>query len=134
MNTELKMLLASAILALIHFLPYMMAYIKHWGMTIAVGNRENLPPLPAWANRSIRAHRNMTENLVHFTAIIVVAQFSGIANEITALGATLFFYARALYLIIYTLGIPWVRTLVFMVGVIGEAMIASQLVTVWLAE
>jgi uncharacterized MAPEG superfamily protein len=128
MNTELKMLFASAILALLHFMPYLMAYIKHWGMTVAVGNRENTPPLPDWANRSLRAHRNMTENLVHFTTFVLIAQIMGVSNEITALGATLFFYARVLYLIIYTLGIPWLRTLVFIAGVIGEVMIASQLV------
>ncbi len=131
MNTEIKMLLASAVLALLHFLPYMMAYIKHWGMSVAVGNRDNPPPLPAWANRSIRAHRNMTENLVHFTAIIVVTQFAGLSNDVTALGATVFFYARALYLLVYTLGIPWVRTMIFMTGVVGELMIVGQLVTLW---
>jgi uncharacterized MAPEG superfamily protein len=130
MNTEIKMLFASAILALLHFMPYLMAYVRYWGMSVAAGNRENTPALPGWATRSIRAHRNMTENLVHFTAIILIAHIMGISNDITALGATLFFYARVLYLIIYTLGIPWIRTLVFMIGVIGEMMIASQLINI----
>ncbi len=127
MNTETNMLLASAILAMLHFLPYMMAYLKYWGLAVAVGNRDNPPPLPAWAERSIRAHRNMTENLVHFTAIVAVAQFAGVSNDITALGATVFFYARVLFLLVYTLGIPWLRTLVFVSGITGEVMILSQL-------
>ena len=130
MNTELKMLFASALLALFQFMPYLMAYMKHWGMAVAMGNRDNPPPLPAWAERSIRAHRNMTENLVHFTAIVLIAQILDISNEMTALGAMLFFYARVLYVILYTLGIPWVRTLAFMAGVIGELMIAIQLINV----
>ena len=58
MNTELTMLFASAMLALLQFLPYLFAYLKHWGVAIAAGNRENTPPLPAWAERSIAAHRN----------------------------------------------------------------------------
>ena len=96
MNTELHMLFASAILALLSFTPYLLAYIKHWGMAGAAGNRENTPPLAARANRSIRAHRNLTENLVHFSAIVLIAQIVGISNETTVLGATVFFYARLL--------------------------------------
>lgn len=127
MNTELTMLFASAIFALLHTLPYLAAYLKHWGLSVAVGNRDNTPPLPAWTKRFIRAHRNLVENLVHFTAIVLIAQITGVSNEITALGATLFFYARVMYLFLYTLGITWVRTLVFIVAVMGELMIASQL-------
>lgn len=127
MNTELTMLLASAVLALLHTVPYLAAYLKHWGLAVAVGNRENTPPLPAWTRRFIRAHRNLVENLVHFTAIVLIAQILGVSNSMTALGATLFFYARVLYAIVYTLGIPWIRTLLFIAGVTGEILILSQL-------
>lgn len=129
MTTELTMLYASAVLALFQFVPYTLGYLRHWGFAIAAGNRADTPPLPAWAERSIRAHRNMTENLVHFAAIVLVAKSIGVSNEVTAVGASLFFYARLIYAIVYTAGIPWLRTFVFAAGVAGELMVASQVLT-----
>ena len=127
LSTDLKMLVYTAALALISFMPYFIAYLQHWGITGIVGNRENLPELPAWARRALAAHENLTENLVHFAALVLVAHVVGAANDITAMGATIFFWARVLYLIIYTAGIPWVRTIVFMAGWVGEVMILTQL-------
>ena len=127
MSTDLTMLVATAALALISFLPYFVAYIQHWGITGIVGNRENLPALPSWANRALAAHGNLTENLVHFAALVLVAHVTGAANDITAMGATIFFWARVIYLIVYTAGVPWIRTIAFMAGWVGEVMILTQL-------
>ena len=127
LSTDLTMLVASAALALFSFMPYFIAYIMHWGIGGIVGNRDNLPALPAWAQRAVSAHENLTENLVHFAALVLVAHVIGAANDITAMGATIFFWARVLYLVVYTAGIPWVRTIVFMAGWVGEVMILSQL-------
>ena len=49
---------------------------------------------------------------------------SGKANATTAMGAMIFFWARLAYAVIYLIGIPWLRTLVWFVSVIGMAMIA----------
>jgi len=127
LSTDLKMLVATATLALISFMPYFLAYLKHWGITGIVSNRENMPTLPLWAQRALAAHENLTENLVHFAALVLVAHVVGASNDITAMGATLFFWARVVYLGVYIAGIPWVRTIVFMAGWVGEVMILSQL-------
>jgi len=127
LSTDLTMLVASAALALFSFMPYFIAYIMHWGIGGIVGNRDNLPPLPAWAQRAVAAHENLTENLVHFAALVLVAHAIGASNDITALGATIFFWARVGYLVVYTAGIPWIRTIAFMAGWVGEVMILSQL-------
>jgi uncharacterized MAPEG superfamily protein len=47
---------------------------------------------------------------------------------VTALGAALFFYARLAYAVIYVAGIPWLRTAVWCVSVVGLVMILLQLV------
>ena len=124
---DLKMLIAVAVLALFSFMPYFLAYIKYWGISGIVGNRENLPELPKWAQRSQAAHGNLTENLVHFSVLVIVTHVLGASNDITAMGATLFFWARVAYLGVYIAGIPWVRTVAFMAGWVGEVMILSQL-------
>ena len=74
-----------------------------------VGNREGVGELTG-CRRAGRAHRNMLENMVPFAALILVAQATGVSNEMTVLGAQIFFWARLAYLVIYIAGIPWVRT------------------------
>ena len=127
MTTDLKMLLAVSVLSLFQFMPYFMAYIKHWGISGIVSNRENMPALPAWANRALDAQRNLNENLVHFAAIVLIVHAVGAANEMTALGATIFLIARLAYWVIYIAGITWVRTMAFMAGFMGELLILAQL-------
>jgi uncharacterized MAPEG superfamily protein len=106
LTTDLKMLAAVATLALLSFIPYMLAQMKYWGISGVVGNRENMPELPQWAKRAQAAHDNLTENLVHFSVLVIVAHLAAVSNDITAMGATLFFWARVAYVVIYTAGIP----------------------------
>jgi uncharacterized MAPEG superfamily protein len=60
-----------------------------------------------WAGRAQRAHRNMLENLVLFAALVLIA--------------------RLVYAVVYIAGIPWLRTAVWTVSVIGLLLIFSQL-------
>ncbi len=93
------------------------------------GNREDLPAITGWAGRARRAHLNMLENLVLFAALVLVAHTAGKSNAMTVLGAQLFFWGRLAYAIIYVAGIPWLRTGVWLVSVVGMALIFLQLVT-----
>jgi uncharacterized MAPEG superfamily protein len=52
----------------------------------------------------------MLEALAFFAALILVAQLAGKTNAATALGAQLFFWARLVYVPVYIIGIPWLRT------------------------
>jgi uncharacterized MAPEG superfamily protein len=80
-----------------------------------------------WAGRAQRAHRNMLENLVLFAALVLIAVLAGKTNSTTLLGAQLFFWARLVYAVVYIAGIPWLRTAVWTVSVIGLLLIFSQL-------
>jgi uncharacterized MAPEG superfamily protein len=70
----------------------------------------------------------MIENMVLFTALVLVAAVAQKANAMTAMGALVFFWARLIYAVIYLIGIPWLRTLAWFVSVIGMVMIAWQLI------
>ena len=70
----------------------------------------------------------MLESLVLFAVLVLVAQVAGRANEMTALGAQIFFWARLAYAVVYLVGIPWVRTGVWAVSVVGLILIFLQLV------
>jgi uncharacterized MAPEG superfamily protein len=58
---------------------------------------------------------------------VLVAQVSGKANATTALGATIFFWARVAHAAVYIAGIRYLRTLVFAVATLGAVLILTQL-------
>jgi uncharacterized MAPEG superfamily protein len=128
MSIELKLLVWSAALAFVQMLAAATGAFLQVGLPKLAGNREGLPPMVGWAGRAERAHRNMLANLVLFAALVLVAQAAGKANAMTALGAQLFFWARLVYAGVYLAGIPWVRTGVWAVSVVGLVLIFLQLV------
>ncbi len=128
MTTDLVMLTASAVLCALLFVPYGVAQTLNWGIPVSVGNREAPPALPDWAERGIRAHRNMLENFPHFAALVLVAHLSGVVNEATAFGASVFFCARVVHALVYLAGVPWVRTAAFFAGLVGEGIILGQVI------
>jgi uncharacterized MAPEG superfamily protein len=127
MTVDMTMLVWSAVLCLVLFLPYVLCRIMVWGLVDTVGYPQNPPALPDWAQRAQRAHLNLVENLAPFAAFVLVAQIGGAANAATALGATIFFWARLVQAVVHILGVPWVRTLAFFVSLAGEVMILAQI-------
>jgi uncharacterized MAPEG superfamily protein len=127
MTLELKMLVWSAALALVQMIVALVAAIAQVGLLPLIGNREKLPALEGWAGRAQRAQRNMLENLVVFTALVLVAHLAGKTNAVTALGAQLFFWGRLAYAPVYVIGIPWLRTGLWAISFVGMLRILSQL-------
>ena len=96
-------------------------------LSVAVGNRDNLPPLSPLAGRADRAAKNMLENMLLFAVLVLAAHIAGVLGPRVALGAQVFFWARLVYWFVYLAGIPYLRTLVWAVGVVGLGMILSAL-------
>ena len=128
MSLDLKYLLFSVLLTFVQVLIAAASTTQHVGLSAAAGNREGLGELTGFTGRARRAHLNMIENMVLFTALVLVATVAGKANATTAMGALIFFWARLVYAVIYLLGIAWLRTLAWIVSVIGMVMIALQLI------
>jgi uncharacterized MAPEG superfamily protein len=70
----------------------------------------------------------MLESLVLFAALVVVAQITARANGTTATGAALFFWARVVYVPVFLVGVPWLRTGVWGLSLIGLLMILFQVI------
>ncbi len=124
MSPDLTYLLYSVILCFVQVLIAAAGANTQVGLPTLAGNREALPEIVGWAGRARRAHLNMIENLVLFSALVLIAAVAGKANATTAMGALIFFWARLAYAVVYLIGILWLRTLCWFVGVIGMAMIA----------
>lgn len=128
MTTDLWMLVWSSLLCVsIPFIHVSAVLQTPAGRAWGFGNRDKPMELPPWAARAKRAHANMVENLAPFAALVLVAHVAGKANETTALGATIFFWARVAHVAVYTAGIPYLRTAVFALASVGEVMILLQL-------
>jgi len=117
--SEPQLVAATGLLALTLVFPPLIALVMRSGLKAALGNRQESTPLPEWANRAVRAQRNMVDTLVPFTAIVLAVQLAGVSNEQTQLGAALFFWGRVGHAASYLAGIPYVRTLAFLVSVGG---------------
>jgi len=127
MNTDLTMLTASAILTARLVNGKGIAMWKHWSVSDVLGNRENPPSLPEWAWRADRAHHNMLENFPHFAAFVLIVNVSGLANQQTALGAVIFFWARLAHAVLYIAGIWKLRWIAFFTAWGGEFLIIFRL-------
>lgn len=127
MPHDLTMLVWSAALAIVQMLIAVFAAIGSVGLPTLAGNREGLPPFSGLCGRAQRAHLNMLESLAIFAIFVIVAQVTGRANGTTALGTTLFFWARVAYIPVYLIGIPWARTAVWGISLAGIVMVGSQL-------
>jgi uncharacterized MAPEG superfamily protein len=94
------------------------------GLFSAFGNRTDLPAPSPFAGRAERAARNMLENIVLFTVVIVAASLAHVPSADLALPSTIFVAARLVYAPTYWLGITYVRTTVWAIGVGAIAWIA----------
>ena len=126
MSTDLSMLVWSVALTVVQMLVAAAGANGQVGLGTLAGNREDLPSVSGWAGRAKRAHLNMLENLPLFAALVLVAAVSNHANAMTAAGAEVFFWARLVYAIVYVAGIPWLRTLVWAVSMVGLVLIFLQ--------
>ena len=66
-----------------------------------------------------RALKDFFETFPLFVALVLVAQLSGIHNQLTELGSFLYLGARVAYLPLYAFGVFLVRSLVWNVAAVG---------------
>ena len=128
MKPELMLLVWAAVLTLVQAVVAVQGALMQVGLPTLAGNREGMPEIKGWGGRAARAHRNMLENLVLFAVLVLAAVVAGKTNDTTLLGAQIFLCARIAYVLVYLAGLPWVRTAVWGVSVVGLAMIFAQLI------
>jgi uncharacterized MAPEG superfamily protein len=116
MTSELTSLTWVVALNAIMWIPYILNTIMVRGLVDAVGYPENPKPLAAWATRMKAAHYNAVENLVVFAALVLTLNAANISNETTVMACVVYFWARLVHYIVYSAGVPWLRTLSFAVS------------------
>ena len=127
MTPDFFWLIASVALAFVQVLVASGTATAQVGGPTICGNREDMAPLTGLARRAKCAHANMMENLPLVIALVLVVHLSNRVNSVSLFGEQLFFWARLLHAIVYVIGIPWVRTLLWVISLIGMLLIFLQL-------
>ena len=128
MTIELKILAVSVVLGFVHIVLASHAASLQRGYRWTASARDEPPvPLTGVAGRLERASRNFLEMFPFFAAAVLIAHVAGIHNSLTEWGARLYLGARIAYLILYALGVPIVRSLVWNVAALGIFMILIAL-------
>ena len=94
------------------------------GRDIGLGNRDNLNDATPMGGRAERAAKNSIEAAVFFVPLALIAHAAGLDAEVL-LGAQIAFWARIAYVPIYIAGIKYLRSLVWIVGVVGYGLMVS---------
>ena len=126
MTPDLKILVWTVALTFVEVLVAVLLAQAQVGLGPLAGNRDQLPQLTDFAGRAQRAHWNMLESLPLFIALVLVAHIAGRANGTTLTGCELFFWGRLAHWLIYLLGVPWLRTVAWVVSIIGLILIFGQ--------
>lgn len=128
MAIELKILALSAILLLFNIFAAGYFKTRQYGANWNMGARdETLPPPGPIAGRLMRAQANLLETLPIAIIALIGVVVAGRTSESTALGGWIWLGARVAYLPLYWAGVPKIRTVVFMVSLIGLSMVIKPL-------
>lgn len=124
MSTELIVLAWGCVLALAHIFIAVRFKTRQYGTKWNMGARDEVlsPPEPI-VGRLARAQANFFETFPIVVAAILIVELADRTNALTAIGAITWLAARTIYLPLYAAGIPKVRTLVFLISVVGIALI-----------
>lgn len=121
MSNELYWLTLTALFTGLCWFPYIANRILEIGIGgAALDPNPNLKPRAPWAQRMKAAHANGVENLVVFAPLALVVHVTDAGTELTAMATMAYFFARVTHYLVYTFGVPGVRTLAFSVGAVCQ--------------
>jgi uncharacterized MAPEG superfamily protein len=126
MQAELKWLAMTGLMTALFWMPYVLDRMRVKGIMGAMGNPQTDDrPLAEWAQRAKSAHLNAAENLAVFAPLVLIAVAAGIDNPLIAQASAIYFFARLAHFVVYSAGIPVLRTLSFLAGFAAQVMVAG---------
>ena len=130
MSKEFFWLMLTIVMTGLMWIPYILDRAAVRGLTGAMGNPSPADkPQSPWAQRLMAAHVNAVENLVIFAPLVLAAQDLNVnlATPTTTFACQLYFWSRLVHAVVYTLGIPVLRTLAFVGGFVAQVMLVLAL-------
>ena len=131
MTSELYWLILTITMTCLLWIPQIIHSVLNVGATKAfLYPDEATTHYAEWAKRSKAAHKNAVENLIIFAPLTIFVVILGADNEMTAITAIVYFYARAVHYFMHTLAVPLIRTLMFLIGFACQIIMAFTIFSV----
>lgn len=125
---EVTLLGWSVVLLLAHIALQGQTMTRERGVAWGAGARDgDARPLGRVAGRAERALRNFGETYPAFVALTLALAVTDRTGGAAALGAGVWFAARLCYLPLYLLGVPYLRSLCWLVSVAGLLLMLVRL-------
>ena len=124
MTRELFWLTMTVILTAVMWVPYVLNRIMVRGLFGAMANpSRNDRPHAEWASRMMFAHDNAIENLIIFAPLVLILNDLDYSTKWTVLACAVYFWSRLAHIVVYTFGVPILRTLTFAVGFAAQVVL-----------
>ena len=120
MTTELMVLGWVLVLAVVQIFLHAGARNKETGLKYNAGPRDGgAPPEGVVTGRLHRAKENLYETLPLFAAAVLIAHVTGREGATTLYAAWAYLLARIVYVPLYAMGVPMIRSLVWGVSMLA---------------
>ena len=126
MSNELSILAYSGLIVVVIILIHVLTAAAQVGLGPLVGPRDDGPNLTGGAGRMKRAADNAIYALALFAPAVLILNAQGVSTSGTIMAAQIFLIVRILHPVIYFLGIPWLRTLIWLCGFLATAWLYLQ--------
>ena len=126
MTPELTLLAWSLVLAIAQILLPAHLRTQETGIAYNTGARDaEGPPMRPVTGRLRRAQANLFETLPLFAAAVLIAHLAGRDGALTLAGCWIFLVARVAYLPLYAFGVPYLRSLAWLAGLLGLVLVLA---------
>jgi uncharacterized MAPEG superfamily protein len=105
-----------------------MAGVRSMGLMPLANSRDGLPAPSGFHARMLRVVDNHREGLTLFAPVVLLAALADVSTANTALGAQIFFGARVAHAVVYILGLPFIRPLIWAAGIAGLVLILHDII------
>lgn len=124
MTIELSLLAWVLVLAVVQVMLPAMWRNRETGLEYNASPRDEPgPPVGVVTGRLRRAQSNLYETLPLFAAAVLIAHIAGREGALTLWGAWLYLGARIVYVPLYAMGVPYLRSAVWLVSLLGLGLI-----------
>jgi uncharacterized MAPEG superfamily protein len=126
MTTELYALLAAVLIGLVYLSAAAFSFKAQAGNAYTVGARDAAIQPTGIAARLHRAQANFMETFPFFAACALVVHITGTSGQLSLIGCALYLGGRILFLPLYALGTPWLRTFSWNAATLGLVLVGVQ--------
>jgi|SRR5579871_1422874 len=127
-SIEMQILFCAILLGLIQLFLAVVTGVRVAGLAWAAGPRDEARSHPGkLAGRLERAFENFLETFPFFVAGVLLVHALGKSTHTSVLGSQIYIWARVLYVPAYVIAIPFVRTLIWSVSIVGILMVLAAL-------